>query len=162
MASRHGIVSAEAAADLRAVRRAMDAAPAVLQRLLNATAAEQLSAGWQEELSQFQATPAQQKFVLADAEALPGPASLRVGAGRGILARVFEFGTNDREKYTTYQRQGRSGRTHSVTRRASRQVPQRKAGGYIVYPAANRLGTRVFQMWGELIHKVTHDWMEGK
>lgn len=162
MASRHGIVSAEAAADLRAVNRAVAAAPAELRRLLDATAAEQLSAGWQEELSRFDATPAQRKFVLAGAEARPGPASLNVTTGRGELARVFEFGTDDRERFTTYRRRGRNGRSHSVTRRTRRQVPPRRAGGYIAYPAANRLGARVFQMWGELIHKVTHDWMEGK
>lgn len=162
MASRHGIVSAEAAADLRAVQRAIAAAPAELDRLLADTAAEQLSSAWTEELAKRPASGPQRKFVLAGARAIPFADGLRVETGEGELARVFEFGTNDREQYTTYRRRSPKGRTHSVTRRTRRQVPPRRAGGYIAYPAANRVGARVFNMWAELVHKVTHDWMEGK
>lgn len=168
MASRHGIVSAEAAADLRAVRRAVAAAPAELERLLTATAAEQLSGAWREELDKRPATAAQRKFVLAEASAIPGSASLTVTTGDdwGLnppMPRIYEFGTNDREKKTTYKRRDpRTGRSSTVTRRTRRQLPQRRAGGYIVYPAANKLGARAMRMWAQLAVKVTHDWMEGK
>lgn len=162
MASRHGIVSAEAADDLRAVSRAIEAAPEELQRLLAATASEQLSSAWLDELGARPATGAQQKFVLAGARALPFANGLRVETGDGELARVFEFGTNDRDHVTTYRRRSPKGRSHRVTRHTRRQIPPRKAGGYIAYPAANKLGVRVFAMWAQLIRKVTHDWMEGK
>ena len=160
--SRHGIVSAEAAEDFRGVQRAIDAAPDELARLLSATAADQLSGAWADELAKRPATPAQRRFVLAGARTIPHAGGLRAETGDGELARVFEFGTNNRETYTTYRRRSPKGRTHSVTRRTRRQIPPRRAGGYIAYPAANRLGTRAFAMWAQLIRKVTHDWMEGK
>lgn len=163
MASRHGIVGAEAAADLRAVRRAVAEAPAELERLLTATAGQQLSGAWREELAKRPASRPQRKFVLAGAEARPGAASLSVTTGDGEMARIYEFGTNNRETTTTYRRRNpRTGRASFVTRRTRRQIPQRRAGGYIAYPAANALGSRVFRMWVQLAHKVTHDWMEGK
>jgi len=162
MAGRHGIVSAEAAADLRAVRRAIDAAPEELQRLLGATAAEQLSGAWHDELEKRPATPAQRKFVLAGAVAIPFANGLRVETGDGELARVYEFGTKDQDKRTTYRRRSPKGRSHTVTRRTRRQIPPRRPAGYIAYPAANALGARAFSMWAQLIRKVTYDWMEGK
>lgn len=168
MASRHGIVSAEAADDLRGVQRALDAAPAELRRLLDATAAEQLSGAWFDELSKQPATPAQAKFVLAEASAIPNAAGLTVTTGDdwGIdapMARIYEFGTKDQEKVTTYKRRNpRTGRSSYVTRHTRRQLPARRAGGYIAYPAANKLGARVFAMWAQIVSKVAHDSMEGK
>lgn len=166
--ARHGIVSAKAADDLRAVQRAVAAAPAELERLLADTASTQLSAGWIEELDRRQATAPQRKFVLAGAAALPNATGLRVTTGDNggtghPMARIYEFGTKDREVKSTYMRRiPGTGRRSQVTRRTRRQLPARKPSGYIAYPAANKLGGRVFNMWVELVHKVTHDWMEGK
>lgn len=165
MASRHGIVSAEAAEDLRAVQASLQAAPAELQRLLHDTAGDQLSGAWHDELGkQPTLNAAQSKFVLKDAEALPTATGLTVSTGetREDLGRIYEFGTKDREKTTTYFRRGSpKRRAGMVTRRTRRQLPDRKAGGHIAYPAANKLGTRVFAMWGQLINKVLHDATEG-
>jgi hypothetical protein len=165
--SRHGIVSAEAATDLLAVTQAVTAAPAELGRLLAATAASQLSGAWADELGKRPASAAQRKFVLAGARAIPNANGLRVETGDdfGInapMSRIYEFGTNDRDKLTTYRRRSPKGRAHYVTRHTRRQLPARRAGGYIAYPAANALGTRAFAMWAQIIRKVTHDWMEGK
>ena len=164
MASRHGIVSAEAASDLRAVTRAVASAPQELQRLIGATAGDQLSGAWLDELAKRPATAPQRKFILADARAVPFASGLRVETGDGELARVFEFGTNNQDATNTYyrRRNQRTGRGGMVTRRTRRQIPTRRAGGYIAYPAANAFGTRAFSMWAQLIRKVTHDWMEGK
>ncbi len=163
MPSRHGIVSAEAGADLRAATRALDRAPQKLQELIMATAREQLGNAWFEELAASGGSRAQQAFISRDASVIPFRSGLIVGAGNDMLTKPYEFGTNDREKQTTYQRRNSSGNgTHSVTRHVRRQLPERKPGGYIAYPAANRLGSRVFKMWGSLINKVLHDAFEGK
>lgn len=162
MASRHGIVSAEAAEDLVAVQTRLAAAPAKLQQLLEATASEQLSRAWGEELDRAPATPAQDEFITVGASAQPSAGGLTVRTGHPDLWAPFEFGTNDRERKTTYYRRGNSNRSAGmVTRRTSRQLPPRKAGGYVAYPAANRLGTRVFKMWRELIQKVIGDAWDG-
>ena len=163
MASRHGIVSAEAGADLRAAMRALDRAPEKLQELIAATSREQLGNAWFEELAASGGTRPQQAFITRDASVIPIRSGLIVGAGNDLLTKPYEFGTNDRDAKTTYDRRNRSGNgTHSVTRRTRRQLPERKAGGYVAYPAANRLGSRVFKMWGSLINKVLHDAFEGK
>lgn len=162
MASRHGIVSAEASEDLVAVQTRLAAAPATLQQLLDATASEQLSRAWGEELDRADATPAQDKFVTAGAAADPTSAGLIVRTGHPDLWAPFEFGTNDQEKTTTYYRRGNPNRSAGmVTRRTRRQLPPRKPSGYVAYPAANRLGTRVFKMWRELIQKVIGDAFDG-
>lgn len=162
MASRHGIVSAEAAEDLVAVRTRLDAAPARLRQLLDATAAEQLSRAWDEELDRGEATPAQDEFIRTGAVADPIAGGLIARTGHPDLWAPFEFGTNDREKTTTYYRSGTAKRQGgTVTRRTRRQLPPRKPGGYVAYPAGNRLGTRVFKMWRELIQKVIGDAFDG-
>lgn len=163
MASRHGIVSAEASADLRAAMRALDTAPGRLRQLLDATAREQLSAAWTEELAASNPTKPQAAFITRSSSAVPISNGLIVGAGDHLLTKPYEFGANDRDTSTTYRRRNRvSGGDHEVTRRTRRQLPEHKAGGYIAYPSANRLGSRVFKMWGALINKVIHDSFEGK
>jgi len=158
--SRHGIVSAQAGDDARAVAQSLTRAPAELRRLLDDTAAQQLSGAWFEELSRRPASPQQAKFVLADSAAMPMSAALRVSTGepRESLGRIFEFGTNNRDSVTAVR--GTSKR-RAHTRHAARQLPRRRPGGYIAYPAANKLGSRVFAMWAQLIRKVLHDATEG-
>ena len=159
--SRHGIVSAEAGEDARAVQASLAAAPQELRRLLDDTAADQLSGAWYDELSKRPAiSRAQSTFVLADSAALPVSAGLKVSTGerRESLGRIYEFGTNDREKRSPV-RGSRRRRAHF--RHTRRQLPPRKPGGYIAYPAANALGVRVFAMWSQLIRKVLHDATEG-
>lgn len=160
--ARHGIVSAEAGADLRAAVRALDRAPQKLQGLIDATSREQLGAAWFEELAASGGTKPQEAFITRSASVVPMRTGLLVGAGDSILTKPYEFGTNDREVKNTYQRANPSGNgKHTVTRRTRRQLPERKLGGYVAYPAANRLGSRVFKMWGALINKVLHDAFEG-
>lgn len=158
---RHGIVSAEAAEDFRAVLSRLEAAPADMQQLLASTAADQLSAAWGEELEKQPATPQQRKFVLTDSAAEPNVAGLRVRTGWVDEWAAFEFGTNDRERFGQYKRRNKSGSRTTVIRRTRRQLPPRKPGGYIAYPAANKLGVRVFNMWAELLRKVTGDAFDG-
>jgi hypothetical protein len=163
MAGRHGFVSAAAADDLRRVQAALTAAPAELRGLLADTASSQLSAAWGQELDRVSPfSAAQEKFVKAGAEARPFGSGLTVitGEPRDDLGRKFEFGTNNREAYSTYARR-RNGKTESVTRRTRRALPPRALGGYIAYPAARKLGSRVFNMWAELIYKVTAEAAEG-
>lgn len=163
MASRHGIVSAEAAQDLRAASRALDRAPAKLRALIDATSRQQLTGAWGEELQAGGGSRAQQKFVAAPHSVIPGNSSLFVGTGDSILTKPYEFGTDDREAFHEYDRRNVSGGgTHRVRRRTRRQLPERRRGGWLAYPAANRLGSRVFKMWGALINKVMHDAYEGK
>lgn len=163
MVSRHGIVSAKAGEDCRAASRALATAPARLRALIDDTSRQQLTGAWGEELRRGGGSKAQQKFVSNPHAVIPGSNSLFAGTGDDILTRPYEFGSDDREEYTDYDRRNlKGGGTHRVRRRTKRQLPPRRAGGHIAYPAANRLGSRVFKMWGALINKVMHDSWEGK
>lgn len=161
MVSRHGIVSAEASEDLRAVQTRLQAAPDELRTLLTATAADQLSRAWGEELDKQPATPQQKHWILWGTTATPSAAGLYVRTGDWLWP-AFEFGTKDRDKRTTYfRRGGPQRRAGTVTRRTRRQLPEHKKSGHVAYPAANKLGTRVFHMWAELIRKVAGDAFDG-
>lgn len=163
MASRHGIVSAEAGQDLRAASRALATAGAKLRSLIDATSRQQMSAAWGEELEAGGGTKAQRKFVAQPHAVIPGNNSLFAGTGDSILTKPYEFGTDDRDAYSEYDRSNiKNSGTHRVRRRTKRQLPERRAGGHLAIPAANRLGSRVFRMWGALINKVMHDAYEGR
>lgn len=163
MASRHGIVSAEADADLRAASRALARATPKLRQLIDATGRQQMTAAWGEELRAAGGSKAQRKFVAAPHSVIPGNSSLYVGTGDDPLTKPYEFGANDRETYREYDRRNlKNPGTHRVRRRTKRQLPERRAGGWLAYPSANRFGSRAFKMWGSLIQKVTHDAWEGK
>lgn len=161
---RHGIVAAEAAANMRAALASMSRVPAEVRRLIHDTAADQLSRAWGEELDKRPAfNAAQEKFVKHGHEALPSASGLWLYTGHGSLARPFEFGTNNREATKRYKAPiGKNKKRVTVTRRTRRQIPPRKADGWIAYPAARASGRRVMAMWAQIAHKVTHDWMEGK
>lgn len=150
MASRHGIVSAEAADDLKQVQAALADAPDELKRLIGDTARSQLTGAWRQELTKRPASRAQKRFVTSGAVASPFASGLTVRTGDPKLVKAYEFGTNDREKKSTYRSTSRRGRSYQVTRRTRRQLPTRRAGGWIAYPAANSLGTRVFAMWAQI------------
>lgn len=163
MASRHGIVSAEAGGDLRAASRAFDSASSRLQTLIQATGRQQLTGAWGEELRVGGGSRAQQMFVTQPHSVIPFANSVVAGTGDSELTRPYEFGANDRDEYAEYTRRNRNNDgSHTVRRRTKRQLPERKPGGWLAYPAANRFGSRVFKMWGALINKVIHDTYEGK
>lgn len=76
---------------------------------------------------------------------------------------AFEFGTTNRLRRTTYRRRNRkSGGTHTVTRRASRQLPARNAKGRVGYAAFAEVGPRMVALWVQLVVKKVHDALEGR
>lgn len=141
----------------------MDRAPAELRKLIADTSRSQLGAAWAEELAAGGGTAAQRRFVADDNTVIPHSNGLIVKTGGSILTMPYEFGTDAGETFTRYTRTNPSGSgSHQVNRRTKRQLPARRAGGWLAFPAANRLGSRVFKMWGALINKVAHDALEGR
>jgi len=58
------------------------------------------------------------------------------GSPLGKITRPYEFGTDDRNKKTTYlSRQRTSKKAMRVNRRTMRQLPARNADGHFLYPA---------------------------
>lgn len=83
------------------------------------------------------------------------------GATPAELVRPAEFGTNRRDKYTKYNRRSTNGKVHTVTRRSSRQLPTRRRGGYVVYPAAGRATKRIVSLSVQTITKRIYDSVGG-
>jgi hypothetical protein len=91
------------------------------------------------------------------------------GSGRklsgGVPARAllgeFEFGGNRQNKYTKYSRTSPRGKRHTVTRRASRQVPHLRKGGYVVIPASKRAIKRLVSLSVQTVTRRIYDSIEG-
>lgn len=83
------------------------------------------------------------------------------GATPAELVRAAEFGSNRRNSYTKYNRVSPKGKRHTVTRRASRQLPNRRRGGYVVYPAAGRATKRIVSLSVQTITKRIYDSVGG-
>lgn len=79
------------------------------------------------------------------------------GATPAELARPVEFGTTRRDKYTKYYRTSPNGNRHTVTRRTSRQLPPRRRGGYVVYPAANPAISRLTRLHVQTVIKSIYE-----
>jgi hypothetical protein len=83
------------------------------------------------------------------------------GATPAELVRAAEFGTNRKNEYTRYNRVSPKGNRHTVTRRASRQLPNRRRGGYVVYPASKRATKRLVSLSVQTITKRIYDSVGG-
>lgn len=83
------------------------------------------------------------------------------GATPAELLRPAEFGSNRRESYTRYSRVSPKGKRHTVTRRASRQLPNRRRGGYVVYPAAGRSIKRITSLSVQTVTRRIYDSTKG-
>jgi len=78
-------------------------------------------------------------------------------------AKGFEFGTDNREKTSTYTRRNRDGSgSHTVTRRTTRHLPNRAPNGRVIWPAAAATGPRLTSLWVQTIVRIIHDALEGK
>jgi hypothetical protein len=88
------------------------------------------------------------------------------GRGGGVpseLGRAFEFGTSDRDAWTTYQRRNRrAGGTHDVRRRTQRQIPRRVESGRVVYPTVAVMLPRMVSMWVQTIVRAYSRAVEGE
>jgi hypothetical protein len=77
-------------------------------------------------------------------------------------AKGFEFGTDDRNKTSTYTRRSPKGKSHSVTRRTTRHLPARAPEGRVIWPAFAETGPRIVSLWVQIIVRNLHEAIEGK
>lgn len=66
-------------------------------------------------------------------------------------SRGFEFGTDKRDKFSTYDRRSANGGTHSVTRRTTRHLPNRVRRGRAIFPAVAEVMPRLTSLWVQII-----------
>lgn len=159
-----GVLYGEPAQDLVEVRSRLSALPDDIKRTIFDASSTQLSAGWGEELSKSAPySPGQASIVKSGNRVIPHSMGMtaETGFAHPDITRQYEFGTLNREEFHTYRRRNRKNAgTHDVTRRTKRQLPTRSQTGWIAYPAAGRLGSRVFGMFLQIIVKKSHDALE--
>lgn len=161
-----GLLGVEESKDLLRVYDALKNMPADIQKRTLSAANQQLASGWEEELNARPGFSAAQKAVItANPRTVAHTLGLTVTTGgTGPLAKLtrpFEFGTLNREKFTTYYRKSKKGGQHKVVRRTMRQIPPRSTRGWIAYPAAGKWSTRAFRMFHQIIVKSSHDAIDG-
>jgi hypothetical protein len=83
------------------------------------------------------------------------------GASAAELVRPAEFGSNRRDKYTKFNRVSPKGKSHTVTRRSSRQLPHHRRGGYVVFPASTKAIRRVTSLSVQTVTRRIYDSIEG-
>lgn len=164
-----GIVSPEATRDLLKVREALEGYGPTARARFEDAAANQLRAGFTEEIDRRPGFNAFQKEIVG-AVPLVGVSGFTViaqvgGVGPlGHLTRAWEFGTVDRDRAGQSLYPLRNGRRRAglYTRRTQRQVPPRSTRGWIAYPAAGKWSERVYSMLMQILVKTGHDAFEGK
>lgn len=73
------------------------------------------------------------------------------------FSRGFEFGTDKREKESTYTRTSPRGNTHQVTRRTTRHLPNRVRAGRAVFPAVAEIMPRLTSLWVQIVVRKIHE-----
>lgn len=151
---------------LRAAVLALKLADRELRNDINRSTREMLSGTWQTLLTHHAWTRLDQAVIVKGARILPGNPPTLVAAtskrrlsGGLIPATQFyavEFGA-DHNTLTTYDRRSANGGTHKVTRRTSKQLPQRRRTGRVAYAAAKEFVPRAAALWVQLIVKKYND-----
>lgn len=72
-------------------------------------------------------------------------------------SRGFEFGTDQRDKTSTYARTYPGGKRHQVTRRAGRHLPNRVRTGRAVFPAVAEVLPRFTSLWVQIVVRKIHE-----
>ncbi len=156
-------------ARLRAAQRAFRALPGDLKNELRKAQRSELGPIWKGEMatSTAHARRTEQHRVFEPgvrvkaglpAYLVAGSSNKKLSGGAVIsdLARPEEFGSGRRGNLTRYNRRSTKGRTHTVTRHASRQLPTAKRSGWVVYPAVSQTIPRLVGVWvASLTDRVT-------
>jgi len=153
--------SATSSRTFRAVALALKLIPREVRNDINRTTRAVANPMWREAVNARAVTPTDKKVLAKGARVAPGnpltfiAASSRRPLSGGLVpdaqARVFEFGTADREKVTEYDRSGRRSQAHKVKRHTRRQLPRYTDKGRVIYQAAADVAPRITSLWVQTI-----------
>lgn len=168
------MLGADASEQLGAIEEGLARLDISLQEHLNDIASREMSAAWGAELGKPAGSSLQRSIILsggagvgvsgATVAAVTGTDSAPLSGGLvpSAEARAFEFGSLNRDTFTTYTRKARGAANPTpVTRRTKRQMPPRSQTGWIAYPAASRFAVRLIRLYQATIVKFTYDAIDG-
>lgn len=152
---------------LRAVVLAYKAADRTLRQDINTATRQIIGPVWTAGIDARAATPMDKAVLGKGARVKPGNPPVAVAAtsvrrlSGGIVPAtdwpIFEFGTNDRERATTYTGRTKAGKSYRVTRRTRRQLPRRVANGRVIYATFRDVAPRAASLWVQLVVRTYYD-----
>lgn len=166
-------ISANSSREVRATVQAMKLFPTELRRVIRLYTKSELGSAWLEELEKPAASKIQKRVLVRTARVAVSDQNVMLKSatvGRPLgglmskpsdLAQAYEFG-GDRNKVQSYRTRSRKGTSYTVTRHTQRQLPARRRGGYIVYPAAAKFIPRAAKLWVQTTVRTFYDLIEGR
>jgi hypothetical protein len=159
------VTSSKILAGVIAALKNMDAP--VRQRIREFTRSE-ITPDWQKDLAERASRPVDFAVLVSTArtrvsdqnvslQSATVGKSLRGGLNPKTDYAWIEFGVNDREKVSTYQRRTRKARTQTVTRHTSRQLPPRYRKGRVVYPTAQKEIVQYASLWVQTVIRTFYE-----
>jgi hypothetical protein len=127
---------------------------------------------WKQALAERADTRLQQRVIVDTAVVSVSNQNVRVQAAK--KGRVLRGGLNPKTDYApvefgaqlkkiTYDRRGRNGGTHRVTRSSGSQFPRHRGKtGYVFWPAAREMVPRIGSLWVQTTVRTIANALEGK
>lgn len=160
------MLSARGSDQLRAVALAMKLIERDVRNAINRATRQTMTPVWRDAVAANARTGLDRRVVATGVRIAAGNPPALVAATskralRGGLVPVetwqaVEFGA-DREKVTTYSRRSPKGTQHQVTRHTARQMPQRRRGGRVAYPAVKQFAPRLAALWVQIVVRQIHE-----
>lgn len=175
---------ARSSVELQTVIRGMAAAPNELTKQIRRANNDVLRPAVSRSMAEHVNTPFESGLILASHTVAVSDRNIKITAGakngrsfsNGLSAKdsvkVAEFGAN-REKYTGYVRENKSGGKysrktkgsayyHKVVRRVHRPWRAPRRGGYVFFPTVADMAPRILAMWVQTSVRMLHEISEGK
>lgn len=166
-------ISANSSREIRATVQGLKLFPNEYRKWLRGETQKMALPAWNEELGKRSASNVQRRVLVSTARVSVSDQNVMLKSatvGRSLngpgskpsdLAAAEEFG-GDRAKVTTYRTRSSKGKTYNVTRHTQRQLPTRRRGGYVVYPAASEIIPRVASLWVQTFVRTIYEAIERK
>lgn len=168
------MLSTRGSDELRAAAIALKGVDRELRSKINRATAQQGNDIWRGEVARKVRRPLDEQILGKGARVAGGNPPMAVAANSrraiGKDRRLipadrwpgYEFGTDNRNDYSRYQRKSKNGGTHTVERRTMRHLPPRYRKGRVLWPAFAESAPRVASLWVKVIVKSVMDAAEGK
>lgn len=164
------MITAEGA-ELKAMQRRFRALPKELKNRIRKQTRAEVNPIWREEVNGAKGATRMGATIFKSGTRVKAAETITLVAGAGTkkmsgggtpvqLARAFEFGGRRQGQYTKYNRTSPKGRTHTVTRRTSKQLPPFKKSGYTVYPASRASSKRLAKLSAQTMVRAIYDSIE--
>lgn len=157
------VLSAKGQPELRAASIALKRVDRSIRQDINAAMRQQGNAIWRDETTGRTRTSMDEAILTKGARVAAGnPPVLIAASSKRPIGRsrrlvpdkawaAWEFGSDNRDAYSRYQRKSKNGGTHQVERRTMRGLPPRYRKGRVLYPAVQESAPRLAALLVKLV-----------